>query len=56
MAMGVFVVGLSSFIRVLPYQIFGSGKTVKMYTKEYGSMNNSGETLSIDGNSNKKFR
>lgn len=50
-AMGVFVVGISSFMRVLPYQIFGSGEIVKMYTREYGySFNSTSETLSIDGN------
>lgn len=35
-ALGMLVMGLTSFLRTLPYILFGPGENVKMYTKEYG--------------------
>ncbi|XKL63602.1 hypothetical protein PGB90_005966 [Kerria lacca] len=39
-AFGMLLVGISSFLRVIPYLIFGPGENIKMYTKEYGYLYN----------------
>ncbi|XP_065222460.1 solute carrier organic anion transporter family member 74D-like [Planococcus citri] len=34
-AAGMFLAGISCFMKILPYLVFGPGQNVKMYTKEY---------------------
>lgn len=34
----MFLVGFSSFMRTIPYFMFGPGENIKMYTKEYGAI------------------
>ncbi|XP_065222982.1 solute carrier organic anion transporter family member 74D-like [Planococcus citri] len=44
-AFGMLIVSFSSFMRVLPYHIFGGGETIMLYTKEYETQFNSTEHL-----------
>jgi len=36
-AAGTFLLGVASFVRILPYYIYGGGEVIKLYTKEYNS-------------------
>lgn len=35
LAIGMIIAGLSAFLRILPYVIYGAGGNVRMYTEEY---------------------
>lgn len=41
-ALGMLIMGFSSFLRTLPYVLYGPGEDIKMYTKEYGYLMNNG--------------
>lgn len=36
-ALGLLVIAITSFIRTVPYVVFGAGENIKLYTKEYGN-------------------
>lgn len=55
-AFGMLLVGISSFLRVIPYLIFGPGENIKMYTKEYGYLYNGNDMEYLNGNKLKKIK